>query len=1495
MIHQSSIRLTLIAGSPPRSVDVRVVAPRGATFGESVEALTQLMGEGSWYASGRPVPGEAAWGEPPLVPGAVLTQNRPAATRSAGSLLRLECIEGHDAGRVFDLRPGCTEIGRAAGAGIRLSDPGLSRVHARLDVGSHGVLVHDAASTNGSAVEGEPVGRGRALPLGGRLRLASTTLLLRAESDPLALSPAGVGDTDNSTPDEFRLPAPDAPPPSPGSPVLLLVLPMVVSAAMALALHSVLYLAFGVGAAVVAAAHSLTARRQWRRVLRGQADRHTLACSRVLDEVTRARHAELRRLREQNPDPVRLLAIAEKREPPLRRTDCPLRLRIGVGSVVSAVQILDAERRCVDAPVLAEAPVSIALPGLRRLCVHGDRERALALLRQLVAQLCMKVPDARIGLASAHPDDWEWLGWLPQCRPYASRLALPDPAAAGTGSAARLVARAIRMAAGLTAETPAGCDAGPAAPRTVLIWDLPDPCPTAVPGMTQLVVGEQPDPLADSHIQISSEGTVTLGTLPGQVGSPTGTVTADLPGHWWAQRLARALAGAAGPDTDGPVEYGLADLLGVDPTDPRQVLRRWRTPTTRVVLGSRGDTPVDIDLVADGPHLLVAGATGSGKSEFLRSLVMALAVSNPPDRLGFVLIDYKGGAAFAKIAGLPHTTGVVTDLDGQLTRRALLGLGVEVRRRESLLRRAEVDDLAAYQSRPRAGLPTLARLVIVIDEFRVLAEELPDFVAGLVRLASVGRSLGIHLVLATQRPGGVIGPDIRANVPLRLAFRVTDEIESRDVVGTVLAAALPADRPGTAVLRRGDETPVVARFARVEVPPTTNQVTITTSPFRRLGEGSAVTGSEGPAAGEQNRDATPGATVLEQLVRVAADAAEAIGAVRPHGPWLPPLPPAVRLTELGRPAPGRLRIGLVDLPHEQRRAGLDWDPTTTVLAAVGTDERGAATLVGCLIHGLVETGAAVHLFDGTGGLVDPRVGPDPAQLVARVCPDDLDHAGRVLEAVQRTILDGGTITPALVVHAWDELSEAWSGEPTLTEHLVRIVRRGRRRGLAVAFTGGRGLLSGPLAGLIDERLVLSHREPTDAVLAGAPRTLVPDPWPPGRAVWVAAAGAAHVQLAQAPSTAEHGAAEPPAEVIPATPSRVRLVDLGTPRPAWLPMGVGGTHLRPVGWPTDRFLSLLVAGPARSGRSSCLLALADSARRLGWTVSVRCLPSSPLAVLPQPAGQVTPTRELLLIDDLECLDPATLGTALAEAERAGTVVAAAVAISDLAVRPAARSLARAGHGLLLGPRRGHEGEAFGVRVGASQTGHPGRGLLLQAGAVIRVQLGVVDFPSRDPPRVGLSVSANASRNAPKPVTTQTSSTGAAITQRPAWANGRPTAKAINICTVRIGTLAQRAARDQPRANQSNVARTTARYSNTPRPCRRSPAESVSSPTLATAIITVTAVASTSRPTMVSRWVEVRVTAAVRVTRSEESRAGRGAVTGEGYPLGPRAPGNRAVLR
>ena len=301
-------------------------------------------------------------------------------------------------------------------------------------------------------------------------------------------------------------------------------------------------------------------------------------------------------------------------------------------------------------------------------------------------------------------------------------------------------------------------------------------------------------------------------------------VRPDLVSPAWCARVARALAPLRDVSRDSeqatlPSSCRLLELMGLDPPSPEAIAARWALAgrSTEAVLGESMDGPFSLDLRRDGPHGLIAGTTGAGKSELLQSLVASLAVANRPDALTFVLIDYKGGAAFAQCERLPHTVGMVTDLDTHLVERALESLGAELRRREHQLAAAGAKDIDDYVDllRNDPSMEAMPRLVIVIDEFASMVRELPDFVTGMVNIAQRGRSLGIHLILATQRPSGVVSPEIRANTNLRVALRVTDSSESSDVIDAPDAGRISKATPGRAYARLGHSSLVAFQTGRV--------------------------------------------------------------------------------------------------------------------------------------------------------------------------------------------------------------------------------------------------------------------------------------------------------------------------------------------------------------------------------------------------------------------------------------------------------------------------------------------------------------------------------------------------------------------------------------------------------------------------------------------------------------------------------------------------------
>ncbi len=286
-------------------------------------------------------------------------------------------------------------------------------------------------------------------------------------------------------------------------------------------------------------------------------------------------------------------------------------------------------------------------------------------------------------------------------------------------------------------------------------------------------------------------------------------------------------------------------------------------------IGRDADGPVIVDLVADGPHAVIAGTTGSGKSELLIAWILGIAAGRSPDEVAFVLVDFKGGSAFAPLAVLPHVVATLSDLDARRTQRAIESLRAELVHRERVLADAgarSIDDL------PSGVLP---RLVVVVDEFAAVVSASPELHDVFGDLAARGRSLGLHLILCTQRPAGVIRDAVLANATLRLSLRVTDRADSVAMLGSDAAARLPADPRGRGILLSGG-APRTLQLAMAE----------------------------------------PG-----DAARIASESPSG----RATRPWCEPLPTVLALESLPVAEQG-LAFGLLDLPAEQRQPVAAHDP-----------------------------------------------------------------------------------------------------------------------------------------------------------------------------------------------------------------------------------------------------------------------------------------------------------------------------------------------------------------------------------------------------------------------------------------------------------------------------------------------------------------------------------------------------------------------------------------
>jgi S-DNA-T family DNA segregation ATPase FtsK/SpoIIIE len=812
----------------------------------------------------------------------------------------------------------------------------------------------------------------------------------------------------------------------------------------------------------------------------------------------------------------------------------------------------------------------------------------------------------------------------------------------------------------------------------------------------------------------------------------------------------------------------LLDLApgGLQVDEAGEVTGSWSRARDRLVaaVGRTAHGPLEIDLCRQGPHALVAGTTGSGKSELLQTLISGLAMNHPPDRCSFLLVDYKGGAAFAEAAMLPHTVGLVTDLDAQTTARALRSLAAELTRRESILAAHQVADIAQLPEPVQ-----LARLVIVVDEFAGLSEELPEFVPGLVAIAQRGRSLGVHLVLATQRPSGVVSPEIRANCSLRICLRTTDEAESRDVLGTPQAAHLPLDVPGRAWLRAGSAAPTALQVARVAGP----------APLRTAVEPHARQWTW-PSPGRPGTDRQPavGDSDLARLCRALGRHAEETGASTLHRPWRPPLPDRILPGTLdGEESPSvgdrdPLPLGLVDHPESQAQEVLRLDLAEGgTWLAVGGPRSGRTTLLRTVLGEAASRFGPdelhVHVLESGGGALTAAVASLPHTGTA-VGGEDAFRTVRLVDrlvqevAVRRAGI-GGEGRPAilLLVDGVEAIStlldETDPGRGSA--NLLRVMRDGAAVGLTCIATADRAVPGGRLAAVARERLVLPLPDRADYAVAGIPVRSVPAHRPPGRALLGEDARECQIALPRPlPSAPVEGrlSSEPlrivelppePRLSVPQTPAEVLPSPDGV---LLLPVGPGGDDGGLLTVDVSRTGGLLVTGPAGSGRSTALTALGQHARALGAAVLRIGRPGrEPADEIPGAAwvgatdqdGTAAWLDELgdrpgvVIADDVGAPVEAPALTQLITPRPHGRVALIAAAdagqLSAHYQGPVA-ALRRSRTGLLLCPGAG-DADPLGVRLPRTPLPHrPGSGWLVSGAALQRVQVARRDVPTATGP-------------------------------------------------------------------------------------------------------------------------------------------------------------------
>ncbi|GIJ51798.1 type VII secretion protein EccC [Virgisporangium aliadipatigenens] len=803
---------------------------------------------------------------------------------------------------------------------------------------------------------------------------------------------------------------------------------LIVGAIFGLSTLGMLATTWGSGGGQPKKAEMIAARRDYLRQL-------AVLRRRVRETARRQREA----LHYRHPEPGQLWCAAESHRIWERRVsdgDFGV-VRVGVGPQTLATPLVPpvsseledlepvtalALRRFLDTySVVPDLPVAVSVRSFARVFVRGG-DAARDLTRAMLGQLAVfHSPDDLVIAVCAAPDrraEWEWTKWLPHAM-HPSAVDGAGPVRLVATSAAVLEERLSPLISGRPRYVGT---ASAATPHVVVVLDGGDPAGAeqlsgerAFDGVTLIDLDRSPPRLLDRTMLVLSAGAGILRTATldesGEAGRPDAFSRVE------AEALARALAPkrpvgtASGADEPLRRDAGLAALLDIrDPAGfdvvraaaPRPQRQRLRVP---IGVGTDGQ-PVELDLKESaqdgmGPHGLVIGATGSGKSELLRTLVLALATTHASGALNFVLVDFKGGATFAPLGRLPHVAAMITNLAEELylVDRMTEAINGELVRRQELLRAAgNYASIRDYDAARAAGTPLapLPTLLIICDEFSELLSAKPDLIDLFVQIGRVGRSLGVHLLLASQRleEGRLRGLD--THLSYRVGLRTFSALESRAVLGVPDAYELPRS-PGHGYLKFGTEPLVRFRAAYASGayrPPHAAPDALRRSPVLDYSTHD-VSLPPAPAPVREQREQGP--TLLDVMVgRLAGQGVPA------HQVWLPPLVDAPAFDALlGVPAVdaargltvadsglhGALRVpvGMIDKPLEQRHdpMWLALEGAAGHVAVVGSARSGKSTLLRTLVTALALTHTPgeiqVYCLDfgggALGGLADlPHVG-----------------------------------------------------------------------------------------------------------------------------------------------------------------------------------------------------------------------------------------------------------------------------------------------------------------------------------------------------------------------------------------------------------------------------------------------------------------------------------------------------------------------------------------
>jgi len=515
------------------------------------------------------------------------------------------------------------------------------------------------------------------------------------------------------------------------------------------------------------------------------------------------------------------------------------------------------------------------------------------------------------------------------------------------------------------------------------------------------------------------------------------------------------------------------------------VLQRWSAQRyasdIRCYLGVSSGGSLNIGLSEHGPHWLLGGTTGAGKSQLLRSLVLSAALRYPPERLGLILVDFKGSAGLGPLAQLPHALSVLSNFDVSAVERALEFLRADIHRREVDLQALGVNSYRDYLASCQAAgtTPRYPELLIVVDEFRMLIDSMPDAMAELMRIATIGRSLGLHLVLATQRPQGAISQDIRANIATSICLRVASAQDSYNLLEHESAAYISAAHPGAGYVRLPDGRSLPFRAPLVDAVPSSSDARpvqvlgLEEGGWRELTAASAVQKGGGNEDELLIRSAQQIRALYEReyaprSLQKNATVQDEYCPIPPELPENTPLPvveapvskpvaygtdPAATPQEpadSGVASEGYL-LGELEIARYGVRRPISWSGQQALALLAQSAER-APMLYGLLAQAFAARTPVVLLT--SDGALYRDLEPYAGAFESLVGAQELSHLRFCLEELRTPNLWGteASTRPLIVVDGLDSWLEALVRQPDTENLLYDLLSQGCRRGYSVVFT-----------------------------------------------------------------------------------------------------------------------------------------------------------------------------------------------------------------------------------------------------------------------------------------------------------------------------------------------------------------------------------------------------------------------------------------------------------